>query len=175
MMMVVVMSGSVVGGASDMSTVLSYCAAPVLYSRRAGSTGSATSSFGGDFVLQLVGTRMYRECMGETGTGSPVRQPQPPQARCAILGSLLPHYQTRQGRCRRATALEAAESPASSAGGPCHQRYRPCLARRAQRRPGRRSDPCRGTRRCGHLATRRTGAVLVAADAGRGLHSLGWK
>ena len=76
-MMMVVMSGSVVGGASDMSTVLSYCAAPVLYSRWAGSTESATSSFGGDFVLQLVGTRMYHECMGETGTGLPVRQPQP--------------------------------------------------------------------------------------------------
>ena len=79
MMMVVVLSERVVGGASDMSTVLSYCAAPVLCSRWVGSTGSATSSSGGDFD-QLVGTRMYRECMGETGTGSPVRQPQPTSA-----------------------------------------------------------------------------------------------
>ena len=79
MMMVVVLSERVVGGASDMSTVLSYCAAPVLCSRWVGSTGSATSSSGGDFD-QLVGTRMYRECMGETGTGLPVRQPQPTSA-----------------------------------------------------------------------------------------------
>ena len=76
MMMGVVLSERVVGGASDMPTVLSYCAAPVLCSRWVGSTGSATSSSGGDFD-QLVGTHMHRECMGETGTGLPVRQPQP--------------------------------------------------------------------------------------------------
>ena len=61
--MVVVMGDRVVGGASDVHCASS-CAAPVLFgSRWVGSTGSATSSSGGDFV-QLVGTRMYRECMG---------------------------------------------------------------------------------------------------------------
>ena len=59
---------------------------PVLCSRWVGSTGSATSSSGGDFD-QLVGTRMYRECMGETGTGLPVRQPQPSSAEQQYRGS----------------------------------------------------------------------------------------
>ena len=86
MMVVVVLSERVVGGASDMSTVLSYCAAPVLCSRWVGSTGSATSSSGGDFD-QLVGTRMYRECMGETGAGLPARQPQPSSAEQHYCGS----------------------------------------------------------------------------------------
>ena len=65
----------------------SSCAAPVLFgSRWVGSTGSATSSSGGNFD-QLVGTRMYRECMGETGAGLPARQPQPSSAEQHYCGS----------------------------------------------------------------------------------------
>ena len=74
--MVMMISDRVVGGTSDVHCASS-CAAPVLFgSRWVGSTGSATSSSGGNFD-QLVGTRMYRECMGETGAGLPARQPQP--------------------------------------------------------------------------------------------------
>ena len=88
MVMVVMMmiSDRVVGGTSDVHCASS-CAAPVLFgSRWVGSTGSATSSSGGDF-LQLVGTRMYRECMGETGAGLPARQPQPSSAEQHYCGS----------------------------------------------------------------------------------------
>ena len=85
---VVMMIGDrVVGGTSDVHCASS-CAAPVLFGRRrwVGSTGSATSSSGGNFD-QLVGTRMYRECMGETGAGLPARQPQPSSAEQHYCGS----------------------------------------------------------------------------------------
>ena len=86
MVMVMMISDRVVGGTSDVHCASS-CAAPVLFgSRWVGSTGSATSSSGGDF-LQLVGTRMYRECMGETGAGLPARQPQPSSAEQHYCGS----------------------------------------------------------------------------------------
>ena len=86
MVMVMVISDRVVGGTSDVHCASS-CAAPVLFgSRWVGSTGSATSSSGGDFV-QLVGTCMYRECMGETGAGLPARQPQPSSAEQHYCGS----------------------------------------------------------------------------------------
>ena len=86
LVMVMMISDRVVGGTSDVHCASS-CAAPVLFgSRWVGSTGSATSSSGGDF-LQLVGTRMYRECMGETGAGLPARQPQPSSAEQHYCGS----------------------------------------------------------------------------------------
>ena len=84
--MVMMISDRVVGGTSDVHCASS-CAAPVLFgSRWVGSTGSATSSSGGNFD-QLVGTRMYRECMGETGAGLPARQPQPSSAEQHYCGS----------------------------------------------------------------------------------------
>ena len=86
MVMVMMISDRVVGGTSDVHCASS-CAAPVLFgSRWVGSTGSATSSSGGNFD-QLVGTRMYRECMGETGAGLPARQPQPSSAEQHYCGS----------------------------------------------------------------------------------------
>ena len=85
-MVMVVMCDRVVGGTSDVYCMIC-CAAPVPFcSRWVGSTGPATSSSGGNFD-QLVGTRMYRECMGETGTGLPVRQPQPSSAEQQYRGS----------------------------------------------------------------------------------------